>query len=55
VFGKAIAEALLGDSEAQLPIAPTEFHSERFAGIKQLFYEFGATVTHGIKNRTVLF
>jgi glycine/D-amino acid oxidase-like deaminating enzyme len=55
VFGKAIAEVLLGDSEAQLPITPTDFHSERFAGIKQTFYEFGATVTHGIKNRTVLF
>jgi len=55
VFGKAVADALLGGSEDQLPITPTDSHSERFAGIKQAYYEFGATMTHSVKNRTVLF
>jgi glycine/D-amino acid oxidase-like deaminating enzyme len=52
VFGKAAAEGLLGKNEEPLPLTPIPSYSERFAGIKQIYYEFGATVIHGMTNRS---
>ncbi len=51
VFGKAAAEALLGNSEEALPLKPIHSYSEDFTSIKQIYYEFGATVVHSTTNR----
>ncbi|SEM08467.1 Glycine/D-amino acid oxidase [Roseovarius azorensis] len=46
VFGKAVAEALLQDSEAGLPVPAVEAHHERFAALRSLYYETGARLVH---------
>ena len=53
VFGKTAAEGLLGNSEESLPLRPIHSYSERFTSIKQIYYEFGATVIHSVTNRSV--
>jgi glycine/D-amino acid oxidase-like deaminating enzyme len=46
VFGKALARVLLGDSEAELPLAVIDSYSERFTRVKRMAFEAGATVVH---------
>ena len=53
VFGKTAAEGLLRNSEESLPLRPIHSYSERFTSIKQIYYEFGATVIHSVTNRSV--
>ncbi|WP_108659613.1 NAD(P)/FAD-dependent oxidoreductase [Acuticoccus kandeliae] len=48
VFGTAAAAALLDDAPDALPIAPVERYSERFPRAKAAYYEFGATLVHGL-------
>ena len=49
VFGSAAAEALLQDRPEALPVPPQAAHSEALTGLKQAYYEFGATLTHAIR------
>lgn len=50
-FGKAIAAYLIGGEERALPCDPVDAHSERLAGVKQAYYEFGASLTHAVGER----
>ncbi|MGR3762314.1 NAD(P)/FAD-dependent oxidoreductase (plasmid) [Roseobacteraceae bacterium NS-SX3] len=51
LFGSRMAEALVSGDPACLPVEPTPAHSLRFAGLRQAYYETGATLTHLVKNR----
>ena len=51
LFGTRMARALLSDDEACLPVAPVKTHSLPFAGLRQAYYETGATLTHLVKDR----
>jgi glycine/D-amino acid oxidase-like deaminating enzyme len=46
VFGATAAKAVLTGNRQELPVVPTKLHSERLTGLKQIYYETGATVTH---------
>lgn len=49
VFGTETAKALLGGTDAGLPVAPISSYSERFCGLRGAYYEMGATMTHAIR------
>ncbi|SDC41297.1 NAD(P)/FAD-dependent oxidoreductase [Ruegeria marina] len=51
LFGQAMAEALIGGDEGNLPIAAVEGHAERMTGLQQAYYETGATLTHLVRAR----
>lgn len=46
VFGEASAQALLTGSTEELPVAPVPDHQETFCGIRQTYFETGATLIH---------
>ncbi len=48
VFGTALANVLLGQSENNLPIQPCDNHTEPFAQVRQVYFETGATLAHAI-------
>ncbi len=50
-FGKAVAAYLVDGDERALPCDPVDAHSERLAGVKQAYYEFGASLTHAVGER----
>ncbi|MDA5095628.1 FAD-binding oxidoreductase [Aliiroseovarius sp. KMU-50] len=51
LFGKAMADALITGDTSSLPRTPQEHHTLPMAGMKQVYYETGATLTHLIKDR----
>ncbi|SMX26365.1 Gamma-glutamylputrescine oxidoreductase [Pelagimonas phthalicica] len=51
VFGKAMAEALITQDVTVLPRAPSADHNITFPGLRQVYYETGATLTHLVKDR----
>jgi len=51
VFGQEMARAVLAQSHTDLPIAPVTEHSYPLAGLREAYYEAGATLTHLLKNR----
>ncbi|WP_366139978.1 FAD-binding oxidoreductase [uncultured Pelagimonas sp.] len=51
VFGAAMAKALLSGDMSVLPRAPTRHHNIPHAGLRQVYYETGATLTHLVKDR----
>ena len=51
VFGAAAAKALLTGDRHELPVVPIEAHQESFTGLKQIYYEAGATLTHMVSAR----
>ncbi len=51
LFGRRTAEALLTGNQDVLPLEPIRTHSESFAGIRKIYYETGATLTHFLGNR----
>ncbi|OCX66188.1 oxidoreductase [Thioclava sp. SK-1] len=48
LFGTALAEALLIDSTAPLPLLPTRSHTEPYARLRGRYYETGATAIHAL-------
>ncbi|HIP80606.1 MAG TPA: FAD-binding oxidoreductase [Kiloniellaceae bacterium] len=50
-FGKALAAYLVEGDERALPCEAVDAHSERLAGVKQAYYEFGASLTHAVGER----
>ncbi len=46
LFGRAMAEALSGGDETNLPIAPVAAYHEGFCGLKSVFYEAGVRLVH---------
>ncbi len=50
-FGTLAAEALLSGDEAVLPVAAVDSHHERFALLREAYYETGAILTHAVKAR----
>ncbi|WP_420347836.1 NAD(P)/FAD-dependent oxidoreductase [Pelagibius sp.] len=50
-FGKAVAAYLVDGNERALPCDPVDAHRERLAGVKQAYYEFGASLTHAVGER----
>ncbi len=46
VFGATAAKALLTGDRQDLPVVPTKAHREHLTGLKQVYYEAGATLTH---------
>lgn len=51
IFGERMARALLRGDFTELPIAPVTDHSLPFAGVRQAYYETGATLTHLVRDR----
>ena len=51
VFGQAAAQALLHDKPELLPVPVQSAYSERFTGLRALYYDFGATLVHSIAAR----
>ena len=51
VFGAAAAEALLTGDRHDLPVVPTKAHTEKLTGLKEVYYEAGATLTHMVSAR----
>ncbi|GAA6199196.1 FAD-binding oxidoreductase [Aquicoccus sp. SU-CL01552] len=51
IFGERMARALLSGDFAGLPTDPVTDHSLPFAGLRQAYYETGATMTHLVKDR----
>lgn len=50
-FGTLAAQALLTGDESVLPVAPVTSHHERFAPLREAYYETGAILTHAVKAR----
>lgn len=50
-FGQRMAQALLGKGPTVLPVAPVEDHAIAFAGLRQIYYETGAALTHAVCDR----
>ncbi len=46
LFGAAAAKALLNRDNSLLPLVPISAHREAFTGVKHVWYETGATLTH---------
>ena len=46
VFGTASAQALISGDSSKLPILPVDIHNEYFTGLRETYYEFGATAVH---------
>jgi len=51
LFGNAMAEALLNGDLSVLPVSPIQDHAIPCAGLRSLYYETGATLTHMVSNR----
>ena len=51
VFGAAAAQALLTGDRHDLPVVPTKAHTEKLTGLKEVYYEAGATLTHMVSAR----
>ena len=51
VFGQAMAQAILADSEQPLPVTPVDRQDFPWRRSKTVFYEAGATLTHLVKDR----
>lgn len=51
VFGAGMAKALLSGEDTHLPLPVVEQHALPRAGLRGAYYEFGATVTHLVKDR----
>lgn len=51
VFGQEMARALLGGQHDDLPVRPVSDHSLPFAGLRESYYETGATLTHLLGHR----
>lgn len=51
VFGQRMAKALLSGAFSDLPVEPINKHTLPFAGLRQTYYETGATLTHLFKDR----
>lgn len=50
-FGTLAAEALLTGNDSALPVAAVDQHHERFAPLREAYYETGAILTHAVKAR----
>ena len=48
MFGKSAARALLNETPEVLPLPPVDTYSERFIGLREAYYEFGATLIHAL-------
>lgn len=46
LFGKAMAESLLGGSDSGLPVPVVDSHAERLTTARSVFFEAGATLAH---------
>ncbi len=46
VFGTRMAQALLNNDEALLPLDPVVSYTERLSAVRQCYYESGATLLH---------
>lgn len=51
LFGARMAQALVSGDDSCLPVRPVQSHSLPFAGLRQAYYETGATLTHLVKDR----
>ncbi|WP_420584970.1 NAD(P)/FAD-dependent oxidoreductase [Ruegeria sp.] len=51
VFGGLMAESLLQDNPALLPVPAVDEHRESWTGLRQAFFETGAALTHFVKAR----
>ena len=51
VFGATAAHALLTGDRQDLPVVPTKAHTEKLTGLKEVYYEAGATLTHMVSAR----
>ncbi len=51
VFGASMAKALISNNMSILPRTPTRHHGIPHAGLRQVYYEAGATLTHLVKDR----
>lgn len=51
VFGSAMAEALITGNKDVLPVPTSRDHQLPIAGLRSLYYETGATLTHLVKDR----
>ncbi len=51
VFGMSMAKALISNDMSVLPRVPTRHHRIPHAGLRQVYYETGATLTHLVKDR----
>lgn len=51
LFGQRMAQALLGGDRSLLPVAPVTTHTLPFAGLRQGYYETGATLAHLVMDR----
>lgn len=51
VFGMAGAKALLDDEPGAFPLEVSQRHTDRFTGLKSLYYEIGATLSHAVSAR----
>lgn len=51
LFGARMAQALLSGDEAALPVTPVASQRLPFAGLRQAYYETGATLTHLVTDR----
>ncbi|SDX54517.1 Glycine/D-amino acid oxidase [Ruegeria halocynthiae] len=51
VFGRLMAESLLNGDPSLLPVPPVPEYSENWTGLRHVFFETGAALTHFIKAR----
>jgi glycine/D-amino acid oxidase-like deaminating enzyme len=51
LFGQQMAQALISGDEDLLPLPVSTGHSLPFAGLRGVYYETGATLTHLVKDR----
>ncbi|TMV10050.1 FAD-binding oxidoreductase [Ruegeria sediminis] len=51
VFGRMMAESLLNDDPARLPLPVSDEHRESWTGVRRAFFETGAALTHLVKAR----
>ena len=49
IFGAAIANALLTDDPSRLPLSPVSRHREPMVGLREAYFELGATLVHGLE------
>lgn len=51
VFGRMMAESLLADDPARLPVPAVSEYRESWTGLRRAFFETGAALTHLVKAR----
>ncbi|MGB7432322.1 MAG: FAD-dependent oxidoreductase [Ahrensia sp.] len=51
VFGTAAAKALLDNEPGAFPLDVSQHHGDRYTGLKSLYFEFGATLSHAVAAR----